>query len=103
MQQIRDEALRQVEKQVSKFTRKQENTANNTSGTGTQAPEEEHPSPSIISRLESLRASSDEKLLSLLIVQRLDQLEVTVAEQKQEIAELKRRLELLERKDDERY
>ena len=103
MQQIRDEALRQVEKQVIKFTRKQENTANNTSGTGTQAPEEEHPSPSIISRLESLRASSDEKLLSLLIVQRLDQLEVTVAEQKQEIAELKRRLELLERKDDERY
>lgn len=103
MQQIRDEALRQVEKQVSKFTRKQENTANNTSGTGTQAPEEEHPSPSLISRLESLRASSDEKLLSLLIVQRLDQLEVTVAEQKQEIAELKRRLELLERKDDDRY
>ena len=51
--------------------------------------------PSLNLKLESLRASSDEKLLSLLLVQRLEQLE-------DEVADLKRRLELLERKDDDR-
>jgi hypothetical protein len=46
--------------------------------------------------MEALRASSDEKLLSLLLVQRLEQLEA-------EIIELKRRVEVLEHTDDDRY
>ena len=105
MQQIRDEALRQVEKQVSKFTKKQETTANSDSQTpsSTTSEAEDHPTPSLLNRLESLRASSDEKLLSLLLVQRQEQLESEVAELKAETSELKRRLELLERKDDDTY
>ncbi|MBO4350006.1 MAG: hypothetical protein J6A01_03545 [Proteobacteria bacterium] len=105
MQQIRDEALRQVEKQVSKFTKKQETPANSDSQTQnpTISEADDHPTPSLLNRLESLRASSDEKLLSLLLVQRLEQLESEVAELKAETSELKRRLELLERKDDDTY
>ena len=105
MQQIRAEALRQVEKQVSKFTKKQETSPNqNVSSPNATTPEpDDHPTPSLLNRLESLRASSDEKLLSLLLVQRLEQLESEVAELKAETSELKRRLELLERKDDDTY
>ena len=111
MQQIRDEALRQVEKQVVKFWRKPEERQESKEDTHeTECPEcDNHPhevktdaenhaelSPSLNLKLESLRSSSDEKLLSLLLVQRLEQLEA-------EVADLKRRLELLERKDDDSY
>lgn len=91
MQQIRDEALRQVEKQVVKFWHRQDSK---------KPQDEEHsgesaePSPSLNLKLESLRSSSDEKLLSLLIVQRLEQLE-------SEVAELKHRIALLEQKNDD--
>ena len=47
-------------------------------------------------KLSLLKDSSDEKLLSLMLVQRLEELE-------NEVVDLKRRLELLERKDDEMY
>ena len=108
MQQIRDEALRQVEKQVSKFTKKQEPAAENAENTASgnnaeNSANSAHPTPSLLSRLESLRASSDEKLLSMLLVQRQEQLENEVAELKAEVAALRRRLELLERQDDEKY
>ena len=94
MQQIRDEALRQVEKQVEKLKRRSENQESPDAGETTEV--HERPTSSILTKLESLKASSDEKLLSLLLVQRLEQLE-------SEVADLKRRLELLEKKDDERY
>ena len=105
MQQIRAEALRQVEKQVSKFTKKQESSTNSNvpSPNASNSEPDDHPTPSLLNRLESLRASSDEKLLSLLLVQRLEQLENEVEELKAESSELKRRLELLERKDDDTY
>jgi hypothetical protein len=94
VQQIRDEALRQVEKQVEKLKRRSESQESPEAG---ETPEvHERPIASILTKLESLKASSDEKLLSLLLVQRLEQLE-------SEVADLKRRLELLEKKDDERY
>ena len=103
MQQIRDEALRQVEKQVVKFWRRPDGqTPNNhdsaqpeSANTNPQEHKDEHNpeiTPSLNMKLESLRSSSDEKLLSLLLVQRLEQLE-------SEVAELKHRLELLESKD----
>lgn len=94
MQQIRDEAIRQVEIQVGKLkshgskTEHADNAAHETNA--------EQPSPSINLKMEALRASSDEKLLSLLLVQRLEQLEA-------EIIELKRRVEVLEHTDDDRY
>jgi polyhydroxyalkanoate synthesis repressor PhaR len=116
MQQIRDEALRQVEKQVVRFWKRSDGhsaqespnpTPQDSNDASIQSKattrdskpnDDEHAelSPSLNLKLESLRASSDEKLLSLLIVQRLEQLE-------SEIADLKRRLELLERKDDDSY
>ena len=101
MQQIRDEALRQVEKQVEKFKRRTDPASMDESNHPretheTQSEPRETPSPSINLKLESLKASSDEKLLSLLLVQRLEQLEA-------EVADLKRRLELLEQKDDDTY
>ena len=108
VQQIRDEAIRQVEKQMERFKRK---TADYT-GFGIHEPpqadektetappaspeEKEAPSPSILTRFEALKQSSDEKLLSFLLFQRVEQLEA-------EVTELKHRLELLERKDDDRY
>ena len=91
IQQIRDEALRQVEKQVEKLKRKTEEPRT----TDESRPgDSEQRGTSVNLKLESLRASSDEKILSLLLVQRIEQLET-------EVADLKRRLELLESKDDE--
>ena len=103
MQQIRDEALKQVEKQVIRFWRKSQPSSSQPQNE-TQKSEQEtvvsrhseevepntEMSPSLNLKLESLRSSSDEKLLSLLLVQRLEQLE-------EEVASLKQRLELLER------
>ncbi|MBQ8037220.1 MAG: polyhydroxyalkanoate synthesis regulator DNA-binding domain-containing protein [Proteobacteria bacterium] len=86
VQQIRDEAFRQLEKQFEKF--KPKGDLRETSET------EEKPSFSLLTKLDSLRASSDEKLLSLLLVQRIEQLE-------DEVDDLKRRLKLLEDKDDD--
>lgn len=105
MQQIRDEALRQVEKQVVKFWRRpegqnpnnHESAQSESANTNPQEHKDEHNpeiTPSLNMKLESLRSSSDEKLLSLLLVQRLEQLE-------SEVAELKHRLDLLERKEDD--
>jgi len=106
VQQIRDEALRQVEKQIGRFrhsTPKNVEPVVENSPEPVQEPapvqheeEKETPSPSILTRLETLKASSDEKLLSYLLFQRVEQLEA-------EVADLKRRLELLERKDDDNY
>lgn len=104
MQQIRDEAMRQVEKQVIKFWRRPD--GQNNVPAQAETPDSAQPdlkesvdnrselSPSLNLKLESLRSSSDEKLLSLLLVQRLEQLET-------EVADLKRRLEALESKDDD--
>lgn len=111
VQQIRDEALRQVEKQVERFkrhsdqeTREDETKPENIelkqqNIEASQVDEEEGkdvPSPSILTRFETLKQASDEKLLSYLLFQRVEQLEA-------EVADLKRRLELLELKDDDRY
>jgi polyhydroxyalkanoate synthesis repressor PhaR len=94
MQQIRDEAIRQVEIQVGKL--KNHNSKTDHADNAPHEPNTEQPSPSINLKMEALRASSDEKLLSLLLVQRLEQLEA-------EIIELKRRVEVLEHTDDDRY
>ena len=107
MQQIRDEALRQVEKQVIKFWRRPDEQNHhdgsapqesaNTNPEETPENKDEHNpeiTPSLNLKLESLRSSSDEKLLSLLLVQRLEQLE-------SEVAELKHRLEVLEHREDD--
>ena len=95
MQQIRDEALKQVEKQVIKFWRKSHSKPEEQQSVSPK-PEDLEPNPemtpSLNLKLESLRSSSDEKLLSLLLVQRLEQLE-------DEVAELKRRIEELEHKE----
>lgn len=117
VQQIRDEAVRQVEKQLEKIKRigephdeenanGKENLKNNSSSSDSSAENssadgdgQELPAaarPSLDLKLEALKASSDEKLISLMLVQRLEELE-------SEVADLRRRLELLERKDDEMY
>ncbi len=112
VQQIRDEALRQVENQVERFRHRSDNAVpetpldNDGATNGSEAretnsqerPSEEKdaPTPSILTRLETLKQASDEKLLSYLLFQRVEQLE-------EEVADLKKRLELLERKDDENY
>ena len=103
IQQIRDEALRQVEKQVEKIKRRTDPASMDESLHSQEpqnAPVDPQPSepapPSLNLKLESLKSSSDEKLLSMLLVQRLEQLE-------EEVRDLRRRLELLEQKDDETY
>lgn len=85
MHQIRDEALRQVER----FMRKGDE-ATEDGGEVYQS------GTSINTKLEVLKTSSDEKLLALLVVQRIEQLEA-------EVQELKRRVELIEKKDDQMY
>lgn len=92
IQQIRDEALRQVEKQVEKLKRRSEEPRQEEPRAG----DSEQLGTSVNLKLESLRASSDEKILSLLLVQRIEQLET-------EVEDLKRRLEKLESKDDGMY
>lgn len=99
VQQIRDEALRQVEKQVGRFKRHTEpkNVEHAPANEPAPTPAEEtapEPSPSILQRLDALKQSSDEKLLSYLLFQRVEQLE-------SQVEDLKRRVELLEKKDDE--
>lgn len=94
VQQIRDEAIRQVEIQVGKL--KRHSADNEVEDSNAIHDEAERPSPSVNLKLEALKASSDEKLLSLLLVQRLEQME-------EEIIALKRRVEVLEHKDDDRY
>lgn len=89
MHQIRDEALRQVERQMDRFIRRPD-------GTTEENTDELQPTPSMHTKIEALRTSSDEKLLALLVVQRIEQLE-------SEIVELKRRVELIEKKDDQMY
>lgn len=112
VQQIRDEALRQVENQVERFRHRSDNVVPETpldndgatNGSETRetssqerpSEEKDAPTPSILTRLETLKQASDEKLLSYLLFQRVEQLE-------EEVADLKKRLELLERKDDENY
>lgn len=112
VQQIRDEALRQVENQVERFRHRSDNPvaetpsdndvasnasdARETTSQERSCDEKDEPTPSILTRLETLKHASDEKLLSYLLFQRVEQLE-------EEVADLKRRLELLERKDDENY
>lgn len=110
IQQIRDEALRQVEKQVEKFKRKSDGDSKMPDG-GTptaegvvQPPENvaqnlgenDKPTNSILTKLESLKDSSDEKLLSLILVQRIEQLEY-------EVRSLRHRVDILEQKDDDMY
>lgn len=109
VQQIRDEAVRQVEKQLEKIKRLGEPNSESASDGAKNA--EENPNaadagigdaapaparPSLDLKLEALKASSDEKLISIMLVQRLEELET-------EVADLRRRLELLERKDDEMF
>ncbi|MBQ9395156.1 MAG: polyhydroxyalkanoate synthesis regulator DNA-binding domain-containing protein [Proteobacteria bacterium] len=102
VQQIRDEAIRQVEKKVEslrRITKKSDNTpppADVSSKQPVSKPQEaetkeepDKPTPSILTKLESLKESSDEKLLSLLLVQRIEQLE-------DEVEKLKQRLSVLE-------
>ena len=103
VQQIRNEAIRQVEKQVETLRRITKKSDSQTSTeTASNHPksqevdkeaetkeEPEKPTPSILTKLESLKASSDEKLLSLLLVQRIEQLE-------DEVEKLKQRLSALE-------
>ena len=103
VQQIRNEAIRQVEKQVETLRRITKKSDSQTSTeTASNQPksqevdkeaetkeEPEKPTPSILTKLESLKASSDEKLLSLLLVQRIEQLE-------DEVEKLKQRLSALE-------
>ena len=103
VQQIRNEAIRQVEKQVETLRRITKKSDSQTSTeTASNQPksqevdkeaetkeEPEKPTPSILTKLESLKASSDEKLLSLLLVQRIEQLE-------NEVEKLKQRLSALE-------
>ena len=103
VQQIRNEAIRQVEKQVETLRRITKKSDSQTSTeTASNQPksqevdkeaetkeEPEKPTPSILTKLESLKASSDEKLLSLLLVQRIEQLE-------NEVEKLKPRLSALE-------
>lgn len=111
VQQIRDEAVRQVEKQLKKIKRIGEPNAENASPLLKTVEENSNPGcavsdddstpaqpakPSLDLKLEALKASSDEKLIALMLVQRLEELET-------EVADLRRRLELLERKDDEMY
>ena len=93
MQQIRDEALRQVEKQVVRFWRRPESKTAESAPESVSDPHDDEipePTPSLKLKLESLRNSSDEKLLSLLLVQRLEQLE-------SEVEALKNRVEQLEK------
>ncbi len=103
IQQIRDEALRQVEKQVEKIKRRTDPASmdeslhpQETQGAAAEPQHNEPASPSLNLKLESLKSSSDEKLLTMLLVQRLEQLE-------EEVRDLRRRLELLEQKDDDTY
>lgn len=105
VQQIRDEALRQVEKQIDKFRHKSEGVQTHApeGETDTHAPAEEavaevsgEHSTSLDLKLDALKSSSDEKLIALVVLQRLEELET-------EVADLRRRVALLERKDDEMY
>lgn len=126
VQQIRDEAVRQLEKQLDKIKRLGEPTSGDADGkTGkgesrdnvensenalsteddskdtlsekdSSNVNEAKPVSSLDLKLEALKTSSDEKLISLMLMQRLEELE-------SEVGDLRRRLELLERKDDERY
>lgn len=105
VQQIRDEALRQVENQVGKFRHRSETPVvepheeaqTPVNGEPNNVEEEKDaPTPSILTRLETLKHASDEKLLSYLLVQRVEQLEA-------EVDNLKKRIELLEHKDDDNY
>ncbi len=109
VQQIRDEAVRQVEKQLEKIKRLGEPNPDSASAGAKNAEENPNASddgirdvspaparPSLDLKLEALKASSDEKLISIMLVQRLEELET-------EVADLRRRLELLERKDDEMF
>lgn len=105
VQQIRDEALRQVEKQIDKFRHKSEGvqTQEPSGETDAQTPVEEtvaetqgEHSTSLDLKLEALKSSSDEKLIAYVVLQRLEELET-------EVADLRRRVALLERKDDEMY
>lgn len=97
-QQIRDEAIHQLEKQVvrlKKYTDGRTETAEEQETAEGQEVSEK-PATSLLSKLESLKSSSDEKLLSILLVQRVEQLE-------KEVDDLRRRLELLEKSDDDKY
>lgn len=126
VQQIRDEAVRQLEKQLDKIKRLGEpasgdadgktgkgescdnvenskdtlSTEDDSKDTSSEKDssniDEAKPVSSLDLKLEALKTSSDEKLISLMLVQRLEELE-------SEVGDLRRRLELLERKDDERY
>lgn len=110
IQQIRDEALRQVEKQVEKFKRKNdgdskmpeggtpasEGVVQNSENVAQNLGENDKPTNSILTKLESLKDSSDEKLLSLILVQRIEQLEY-------EVRSLRHRVDILEQKDDDMY
>lgn len=105
IQQIRDEALRTVEKQIVKIKRisdpaeaeKQDrNAAQPRENENEKQPKEDKAHSSLNMKLDLLRDSSDEKLLSLMIIQRLEELE-------NDVIEIKRRLELLEKKDDDMY
>lgn len=126
VQQIRDEAVRQLEKQLDKIKRLGEPASGDADGkTGkgesrdnvensenilsakddskdilsekdSSNVDEAKPVSSLDLKLEALKTSSDEKLISLMLMQRLEELE-------SEVGDLRRRLELLERKDDERY
>lgn len=111
VQQIRDEAIRQVEKQVENLKRIT-GAVESSPSESVEKPDDEtksneekpventgkskidRPITSILSKLDSLKASSDEKLLSYLLVQRIEELE-------SEVADLRKRLELLEQKNDE--
>lgn len=103
VQQIRDEALRQVENQVGKFMHRADTAVTHSQADAPHADadeqkikDEEKPSPSILTRLEMLKHASDEKLLSYLLFQRVEQLEA-------EVEALKQRVASLERADDEAY
>lgn len=126
VQQIRDEAVRQLEKQLDKIKRLGEPASSDADGKmgkgetcdnvensentlstkddskddlsekDSSNVDEAKPVSSLDLKLEALKTSSDEKLISLMLMQRLEELE-------SEVGDLRRRLELLERKDDERY
>ncbi len=97
-QQIRDEAIHQLEKQVVRLKKYADGRSETADVQETADGQEvsEKPASSLMSKLESLKSSSDEKLLSLLLVQRVEQLE-------KEVDDLRRRLELLEKSDDDKY
>lgn len=97
VQTIRDEAIRKVEKQVENLKRFTgvDSSSNAQADDSTAKSDKTDKGPaekltnSILNKLESLKASSDEKLLSYLLVQRIEQLET-------EIELLKARIDKLE-------